>query len=149
MSAVDELALLAGVDTEAGRIERRPSILALLVHTVKVEIEIGPAVSSKETFLLCRLHHALERFDACLFGSLTLPHELHHRVSAADLDIRLASAGGTGSADLVVYVEPRADDRGISDASRDLPGETAGRSRSRNIPVGVHRQAVDRAVMLD
>jgi hypothetical protein len=121
MSAVDELALLAGVDAEAGRIERRPSINALLVHSVKVEIEIGPAVSSKETFFLCRFNDALEGLNARLFGNLTLPHELDHRVGAADLDIRLASAGRTGCADLVVYIQPGADDRGVSDASRDLP----------------------------
>src|SRR5262249_29487069 len=53
------------------------------------------------------------------------------------------ASGGTGAADVLVDIEPRADDRRIAHAAGDLPGETARGSDAGHFALAVQCQAVD------
>src|SRR5690606_9774128 len=90
--------------------ERGTAVLALLVHGVEVEPEVGPAIRTQETWRGL-LDHTLQRREAGILGVHPLAHELHRQESTAHHDVALATAGRACGTDVVVGVLTRTDDR--------------------------------------
>src|SRR5215213_8709367 len=59
---------------------------------------------------------------------------------------RFAPAGGPGGANLVVDVEPGAEDGRVADPSRNFPGEPARGGHAADLPLRVDAVAIDGAV---
>src|SRR5690606_15905019 len=75
---------------------------------------------------------AAARLDPRILRAPTPTHLLHDQERAQPEEVRFAPARGAGGADVAIHVEPRAEDRGITDAARDLPRQPAS-TRSRYV----------------
>ena len=90
-------------------------------------------------------HHAPQRLQASIRWLHALAHHLHNRMPAADLDILLALARGSGAAHIAIHIEPRANHRRIPHAPGDLPRQSRSGGRSAHFALRIHRQAIDRS----
>ena len=88
---------------------------------------------------------ALERFHAGVLRRHAAAHRLDDQERRQVVEIRLAASGGAGGADLVVDVEPGAEDRRVAGAAGDLPGQAARGRDAADVAVRADAVAVDRA----
>src|SRR4029079_14214067 len=97
---------------------------AVLPQGIELQVEVRTASIIEKSFLRHR-EHTLHDLHDRLFRREPLAHELNGEERTAHTDVRLASARRAGSADGVVAVLARPDDRRIANATRDLPRDAA------------------------
>ena len=82
---------------------------------------------------------ALEGVHAGLFGRHAVAHVFDDRVSAADLDVLFAVAGGARRAYVLIAIAAGADDGRVARASGNLPRQTAGCGCARHLTLFIQR----------
>src|SRR5581483_6480621 len=69
-------------------------------------------------------------------------HLVHDHEGAQVVEVCLAAAGGPGSANLAVHVQPRPENWRIAGAARNLPGEAARRRHAADLAFRAEAVAV-------
>ena len=117
----------------------------VLVDAVELHVEVGAAirVESVESRLVVR--DPLAGLDRRVLGLQAPAHRFDDRVARQIQQVRLATTGRAGRAELVVELQPRTQNRRVADAAGDLVIEARGRRHAAEVAVRVERRAVDRA----
>src|SRR5947209_4572901 len=103
-------------------------ILTIFSQCVEVDVD------GRETRLIIVeiSRDALDRIEAGLFRRHAAFHAFDDAVRAGDSYIFFAAPRRSSAADVLIHVQAGTDDRGIANASGDLPGEAAGCRDSRH-----------------
>ena len=125
--------------------DRSAAVLSFFVHRVKLHVGTVPTLFIGQPLLPVTVDDTLAREHARFFRRFSLTHPFHNHHAAAVDEIRFAAPRRAGRADFIIAVQPRANDRRITDTSGNLVRQTARRRDAGKIAVGIDRAHVNRA----
>src|SRR6185503_16893406 len=114
----------------------------------KVDAEIGIALAIQQTLFERVCFDSAQRFHPRILRMTAAAHLLDDQERTEVVEISLAASGGTSCPDRTVNVQPGAQNRRITHAPRDFPGQSAGGGDAADLALCIDAVAVDGAVVV-
>src|SRR6186997_1453443 len=120
-------------------------MLPFLIEDEEADVEVRQSARVQESCLDGVRADAFERFHPGILGMHATAHALDDEVRREVVEVRFAASRRPCRAHVVVDIETGAENRGITNASRDLPRETARGRDAADVAVRVDAVAIDGA----